>query len=207
MSTKKKEAEEKKEKVFCEECLHPRRNFMWVCAHPVNRIEDPITRDYVKGQYCEIINRNNDCPHFEARPKPKAFCDNCEYFDTKAPNNPLIAIWPDPRCTAEENRVDGPYRPKQYLQHLPANINKNNDCKYFKAKPKPGIIAMIEPTPRPSSGHREWATNCMFLHKWKEVKNTGKWSYRICTKCGLRKIVEIEWAGYQPIDNDFLKTR
>lgn len=46
---------------------------------------------------------------------------------------------------------------------------------------------------------------CIF-HKWIEIKNTGKHSYRECGKCKKRKIIEY-WPGigYQPIDRDFLK--
>lgn len=47
--------------------------------------------------------------------------------------------------------------------------------------------------------------NCWF-HKWEEIKNTGKYSYRICTKCYKRKFVDLTpGSGYQPIQKGWEK--
>lgn len=43
------------------------------------------------------------------------------------------------------------------------------------------------------------------IHKFKEVKNTGKYSYRECIKCGKREVKELFEPGYQPIDRKWLK--
>jgi hypothetical protein len=42
------------------------------------------------------------------------------------------------------------------------------------------------------------------LHKYVEVKNTGKHSYQECSQCGKRKIVTVSEYGYQPIDRQWL---
>jgi hypothetical protein len=63
----------------------------------------------------------------------------------------------------------------------------------------------VKLTPTPSSGMRVYTKKCKWFHKWREVKNTGKWSYQICDKCGSKRIIETHFDGYQPIDNEFLK--
>lgn len=44
---------------------------------------------------------------------------------------------------------------------------------------------------------------CLFLHKWKKVKDTGFTSYFECQKCGSRKVHQ-KSNGYQPIDWNWL---
>ena len=63
----------------------------------------------------------------------------------------------------------------------------------------------INPTPISSKGRRIFLKECILFHNYQEIKNTSKWSYQQCNKCGKRRIIEINFNGYQPIDNEFLK--
>lgn len=38
------------------------------------------------------------------------------------------------------------------------------------------------------------------FHKYTEIFNTGKYSYRECKRCGERIAKEIHKEGYQPLD-------
>lgn len=43
------------------------------------------------------------------------------------------------------------------------------------------------------------------FHKWIEIKNTGSYSYKECIKCKKRKIKQIRYGGYQPVNWEWLK--
>jgi hypothetical protein len=45
------------------------------------------------------------------------------------------------------------------------------------------------------------------LHKWKDLRNTGKISYQECKKCGHRRIKELVPNSINLKDTNFLKKR
>ena len=52
---------------------------------------------------------------------------------------------------------------------------------------------------------REELVSKCFIHKFKEIKNTGIYSYRECIKCGKREVKQLFEFGYQPINRKWLK--
>ena len=44
------------------------------------------------------------------------------------------------------------------------------------------------------------------IHKWETKRNTGKYHYQECVKCGKRRVMEsTAYFGYQPIDSGWIK--
>ncbi len=114
----------------------------------------------------------------------KVFCGECKSFHPYKTGFNGECIYVDKEwCSSEKNLIDTYANPKSKYLYLPSQKNINNDCGWFVKKSK------IKPTPIPFPEMRIWTKECWsWFHKFKEIKNTGKWSYQICSKCGKRKI-------------------
>ncbi len=129
MSTKKPE---KKEPVYCIRCrMLVNETF---CIHGEVTAKDPIEPG--KAQWAREVNENNDCPHFEAIPKPKVYCEKCVSFKRSSQQvNRFTTRW-EQGCYATQNLKDTYMTPQAKLDRKPSEINANNDCPWFREKPK-----------------------------------------------------------------------
>lgn len=64
----------------------------------------------------------------------KIFCCDCEYFDRGLGRRYCI----HPACF-----VESPISPTGKRVRGSEDLNRNNDCKYFKRQPKPSLLRMI----------------------------------------------------------------
>lgn len=130
------------ELIFCENCRYYDKGACWDCRHP----ETISIKEYISPQKFEVqkyqgdtskLNKNNDCKLFT--PKDPVLCENCEYF--------YELEWPDwyygedqyycgnPLIEEEVKEEITPIKIKKTCHHKsPLDINKKNNCEYFKLK-------------------------------------------------------------------------
>lgn len=136
MSTKKPESKQK-EPVYCIRCRMLAKKIF--CIHGEVTAKDPIEPG--KAQWARNVNANNDCPYFEAIPKPRVYCMDCMSFRNGLSGNiigpsGLEELSDGSKCLAPENMKDTHRAPRSKPDRKPSEINYNNDCPWFRGKPK-----------------------------------------------------------------------
>lgn len=129
MSTKKPESKQK-EPVYCIRCRMLAKKMF--CIHGEVTAKDPIEPG--KAQWARNVNANNDCPYFEAIPKPRVYCMDCMSFRNGLSGN-IEELFDRSKCLAPENMKDTHRAPRSKPDRKPSEINANNDCSWFKKPP------------------------------------------------------------------------
>ena len=82
--------------------------------------------------HCDVFSykENQDLYKRSKFLNKKVYCSECQYFETETGYGYAGEItW----CSHPDNKFDT-YRYPKYITKHPSELNKNNDCKWFKVK-------------------------------------------------------------------------